>query len=161
MIRKEQGVFTFYGESTIKAPAKDVYAALRDFRSYSKWNLYIPEIKTPSGSNNIAVGDTISLQYRAEPKDSLMAVPCQITSADEEDLSICWQGLPRSIPTWACLMEKVHKVTPKGPEECLFQVWETQAGPMAHIVKWTMGQKLSAMSQGIADGLKTYVEGGV
>ena len=161
LIGKEHGVFTFYGESTIKASAKDVHAALRDFRSYSRWNPYIPQIKTASGTNDIAVGDMITLQYRPEPQGSLMAVPCKITSTKEQDMSISWQGCPPCVPAWICLMEKVHKVTPVSPEECLFQVWETQAGPMAYIVKWTMGQKLSAMSQGVADCLKEYVEAGV
>jgi len=54
--------------------------------------------------------------------------------------------------------EKVQRVTPKGEWECLYEVWETQSGPMAFLIKWSMGAKASATNQGIADGLKKYVE---
>jgi hypothetical protein len=59
---------------------------------------------------------------------------------------------------WLLWPEKVQTVIPQGENECIFRIYETQAGPLAYLVKYSMGEKLSLMSQGIADGLKAYVE---
>lgn len=89
-----------------------------------------------------------------------MDVPCRITTINDEEMSLSWQGCAFSIPTFILLPEKVQKVISKGENESLYQVWESQGGPMAYVVKWSMGQKLSDMNQGIANALKAYVEGG-
>lgn len=154
-----KGVWTFYGSATIHAPAKVVYSALRDFQSYPQWNKYTPTITTATKTNSVQVGDMITLAYRPEPTGDTMDVPCKIMTLNDAELSLCWRGCAMNIPTWIFLPEKVQKVTPIGEEECLYEIFETQAGPMAYVVKWSMGQKLSAMNQGIADGLKAYVEG--
>ena len=145
--------------ATIKAPAGDVWKALRDFQSYCKWNLYTPTIDTPSGTNSIAVGDIITLHYRPQPSGNRMPIPCSIISLSDDEMSFCWRGEVPSIPCWIFFPEKVHRITPKGEGECLYEIFETQSGPMAYVVKWTMSMKLSVMNQGIADGLKAYVEG--
>ena len=88
-----------------------------------------------------------------------MPIPCSIISLSDDEMSLCWRGEVPSIPFWIFFPEKVHRITPKGEGECLYEIFETQSGPMAYVVKWTMGMKLSAMNQGIADGLKAYVEG--
>lgn len=136
-------MFTFYGEATIEAPAQKVYEALRDFESYSKWNKYTPTIKTPNGSKALAVDDMITLAYRPEPHGNTMDVPCRIISISDEERSICWRGCVKSIPTSALLPEKVQTVTPQGENRCLYRIYETQAGPLAYAVKWTLGKKLS------------------
>ena len=74
-------------------------------------------------------------------------------------MSVSWIGRPDYVPAWMLFPEKVQRVTPKGERECLYEIWETQSGPMAYIVKWSMGAMSSATNQGIADGLKKYVEG--
>ena len=75
-----------------------------------------------------------------------------------EEMFVCWRGCPKGIPTATLCPEKYQKVTATGENICKFEVWETQAGMLAHVVKWTMGSKLDGMNQGIADNLKTYVE---
>ncbi|KAJ7134579.1 hypothetical protein C8R44DRAFT_770869 [Mycena epipterygia] len=156
-----QGVWTFRGSAIIDAPAIEVWNALKDFQSYSKWNLYTPTIDTPSRSNAVNVGDRITLHYRPEPTGNTMPVLCEIIAFSDEEMSISWCGQPTSIPTWVFLLEKIQCITPKGEQQCLYEGWETQSGPMAYayLVKWSIGAKLSAMQQGMADGLKEYVEG--
>lgn len=133
---------------------------MKDFQSYSKWNLYTPVIETSSGSNAVNPGDDITLQYRPESTGDTTPIPCEIISVSDEERSICWRGKALSIPTWIFLPEKVQRVISKGDDRCFYEIWETQSGPMAYAVKWTIGMKLSAMNQGIADGLKKFVEGG-
>lgn len=153
-----KGVWTFYGSATIDAPAQQVWDALKDFQSYSKWNSYMSRIGTPSGDNNIAVGDMITLAYRPEPKGDTMDVPCEIIEVNDEQMRLCWRGRSNRIPLSILLGEKVHRITKKGGNQCVLEVFETQSGPMAYVIKWTLGQKLSAMSEGIADGLKEHIE---
>lgn len=43
-LKAEKAVWTSYDEATIKVPAQEVYAAVRDFESYSKWNECTPSI---------------------------------------------------------------------------------------------------------------------
>lgn len=62
------------------------------------------------------------------------------------------------VPEWLLVPEKVHKITTKGEQECLYQVYETQSGFAAYIVKYCVGMKQSKMNQSIADALKIYVE---
>lgn len=89
----------------------------------------MPEVNTLSGSNNIVVDGLITLQYRPEPTGSLRAAPCKIAGI-VENLKICWQGCSSGLPTWICVMEKVHEVT---------TIWSEEF--------WAMCHKLSAMSQ--------------
>lgn len=89
-----------------------------------------------------------------------MKVPCVAVAVANEDMMLCWRGEPFGIPTWILTPEKVQRVTPRGEQDCVYEIFETQSGPMAYLVKWTMGAKQSAMNQGIADALKRYVEGG-
>lgn len=154
---KGKGVWTFYGSATINAPASQVYDVLCDFANYNKWNLYTPEIITPSGNNTIKLDDIITLKYRPETKGKLLDVPCQI-SVIEDGSRLCWIGQAFGIPTWIFLPEKVHRVTPRGENACFVEIYETQGGPMAYIVKWSMGEQLMRYAQGMVDSLKKYVE---
>lgn len=105
----------------------------------------MPSIKTPSGSNAVAEGDMITLAYRPEPTGSLEDIPCRISKISDAEMELCWQGCAYSIPTFLLLPDKVQKVIPKGDNECVIQIWETMAGPLAYVVRWRMGQKLTDM----------------
>jgi hypothetical protein len=98
------------------------------------------------------------VHYRPEPTGSFMAITCLAVAVSDENMMLCWRGEPPGVPTWLLMPEKIQRVIPKGPDECLYELFETQSGPMSYLVKWTMGAKQSAMNQGIADGLKSYVE---
>ena len=105
----------------------------------------------------------IQLQYRPEPTGKLMAVPCQVLEVNVSEKRICWRGRALGIPQVLLNPEKVQSVTElHGADEgkCLYEVWETQGGPLAYAVKWTLGEKLSAMSRGMAEGLRAYLEDG-
>lgn len=118
----------------------------------------MPQIGTPDDDNNIVLGDTITLAYRPEPTGRTMDVPCEIIKIDDNEMELSWRGMTKGVPNWALCPEKVNRVTKKGENECLLEVFETQSKPLAYVVKWTMGEKLSRMSQGICDGLKEYAE---
>ncbi|KAF2096995.1 hypothetical protein NA57DRAFT_57605 [Rhizodiscina lignyota] len=153
-----KGVWTFYGSATIDAPAEQVWEAAKDFQSYPQWNLYTVRSGTPSGTNAINVGDIVTLAYRPEPKGDTMDIPCEMLYVSDEKMEICWRGKAMSIPMFIFLPEKIQKVTRKGENQCVYEIWETQSGPMAYVIKWAIGQQLSRMNKGIADGLKGYVE---
>lgn len=152
-------MFTFYGSSTIKAPPEQIWSAIKDFSSYEKWNAYTPTIKTPDGTNAINVGDMITLSYRPEPTGSLMDVPCKILDINDKDMELWWRGCTHYIPHFMLLPEKCQRVTELEDGNCLYEVYETQGRILAYLVKWFLGEKLSAMSRGMAKGLKEYVEG--
>ena len=74
-------------------------------------------------------------------------------------MTICWRGCPKGIPEWTICGEKLQKVTRISDKETKFEVWETQSGLLAYVVRWTMGDKLGGMNQGIATNLKKHIEG--
>jgi hypothetical protein len=137
-----------------------------DFASYNVWNTWTPSFETSSGTNAIEAGETCKQRYRIEEvrsnkasksKTTLLTVRIMEISTDE--MYICWKGCPEGIPAALLRPERVQRVTRTGENTCLYETWETQAGPMAYIVKWKVASKLDAMMQGIANQLKEYMEG--
>lgn len=57
------------------------------------------------------------------------------------------------------LPEKVQRVTAVSETQCLYEVFETQAGVAAYAVMWMLGEKQSAMAREQAVSLKGFVEG--
>lgn len=153
------GVWTFYGSSTINAPAEQIWSIIQDFASYEKWNAYTPTIKTPSGTNLIRIDDMITLAYRPEPTGKLMDVPCKILEINNEEMRLCWRGCAFHLPKFLLLPEKIQRVTKLDNGQCLYEVFETQGGMLAYLIRWLLGEQLSAMSRGMAKGLKEYAEG--
>ncbi|KAI9704696.1 MAG: hypothetical protein M1820_005444 [Bogoriella megaspora] len=153
------GLWTFYGSVTISAPAKDIWDALVDFQSYSKWNFYTPTIDTPNPPEVPQPGHIIHLHYRPESTGSTMKVPCEILEVESSKYRIVWRGKAFNLPLWVLSPEKVQTITELVDGKCKFEIWETQSGLLAFYTKYGMGKKLSQMNQGIAEGLKGYVEG--
>lgn len=87
-----------------------------------------------------------------------MDVPMKVLVVNNEEMILSWRGMAMGIPTWIFLPEKVQKIVALGEDQCQYEVYETQSGPMAYMVKWTMGEKLGEMSRGMANGLKEYLE---
>ncbi|KAK5166560.1 uncharacterized protein LTR77_008103 [Saxophila tyrrhenica] len=158
-IKADQAVWTSYGSATINKPADTVWRAIRDFRSWKVWNEYTPEVTTKTGTNEVAVGDQVTVHYRPEPTGTISQIPCTAMTVSDAERTLCWRGEPFGVPAWLLLPEKVQRVTPKGDDSCLYEIFETQSGPMSYLVKWGMGAKQSAMNQGIADALRRYAEG--
>lgn len=101
----------------------------------------------------------ITLAFRPEPTGKLMDVPCQIIEINGEEMRLSWRGRAFHLPKWLLLPEKIQRVTKLEGGQCLYEVYETQGGPWAYLVKWFLGEKLDGMSKGMASGLKEYVEG--
>ncbi|WPG99039.1 Hypothetical protein R9X50_00184400 [Acrodontium crateriforme] len=148
--------WTIYGSAKVKAPAKTVYSILRDPNSYPKWNVYTPEINTATETNDFQVGEQFMLHFREDRTSRLSTVTCELLALYDEDMMLCWRGL--SFPSFVLCPEKVQKVTDTENGSCLYEVWETFTGPLGWVAKWTMGEKLSVMAEGMANGLKKYVE---
>lgn len=151
------GVWKMYGKSTINAPASEVWKVVRDICAYDKWNAYTSNFRTPSGTSDVKVDDMITLAYRPEPVGKLMDVPCQIIEVNDKDMRIRWRGL--LVPAFFLLAEKTQRVTQLEDGKCLYEIFETQGRAMAYVTKWMLEEKLNIMTQGIADALKTYIEG--
>lgn len=98
------------------------------------------------------------LQYRFTTDIDAKPLPIEIMDVSHAEMYICWRGLPPGIPRLTLCAEKWQQVTQIDESRCRYEVWETQAGIMAHTVKWTFGSKLDSMNQGIADDLKRYLE---
>lgn len=103
-----------------------------------------------------------------------MKIPCRIVkgssdgtersdgteSSEDAVMELCWGGELMGLPASIMLGDEVRRITPKGRQECLFEVWETQRGLLAWVVKRMMCGKLVRMSEGVASGLRGFVEGG-
>lgn len=101
----------------------------------------------------------ITLAYRPEPVGKLQDVPCRILEINDKEMRLCWRGCPDYIPYFMLLPEKVQRVTSLPDGQCLYEVFETQGRPLAYLIKWLLGEQLSAYARGMSKGLKEYVEG--
>lgn len=167
-ITAQQGVFTFYGTSEIDATPEQVWKIISDFSTYSAWNEYTPSITHEDGSEVSSApgqGKSYTLHYRLDTEHETKSMPMKLVAFNPEERypeerMLCWQGL--FMPTFLLHAEKVQKVTPvqgeDGKIKSKYEIWETQAGPMAHVVKLTMFNKLKQMNEGIAKNLKDYIE---
>ena len=115
---------------------------------------------TPSGMNQIAVGDMITQHWRQDPADDLLKVPCEVSEVNHEDMRMCWFGRYGGLPEFVLNPEKVNKVTAISDNECRVEVWETQAGLMAYFLKWQRGAKMSTYVEAMVQAFKKYIEGG-
>jgi len=75
-------------------------------------------------------------------------------------MRLSWRGCLPWIPTFVLLPEKVQRVTKVSETQCLYEVYETQAGVLAYVVLWALGEKQSAMAREQAESLRKFVEGG-
>ncbi|CZT22880.1 uncharacterized protein RCC_08586 [Ramularia collo-cygni] len=157
-ISAANAIWTSHGQAIIQVPATEAYSALRDFQSYSVWNKFTPSISTPSGTNNIELNDRISISYRADTRENTTSIPCRVTAVSDNDMTFALRAWLPFVPEWLLVPEKVHKITSRGEDECLYQVYETQSGVLAYAVKYWMGAKQSNMNQSIADALKMHCE---
>jgi len=169
----EKGVFTTYASTTIRAEPQEVWKVVSDPSTYPRWNRFTPSVGLAAGKERMEVGDICELSYNLDGEpEKATKMPVEILEVDEEGMRLAWRGMNRGFPKWLLHPEKVQRVTPLasgGAEageaqtsdraQCVFELWETFAGPMSHVVKLSVGSKLDSMGQGIADGLKEYVEG--
>lgn len=162
-ITAHQGVFTFYGSAEIDAAPEEVWKIVSDFETYPAWNEYTPSITQQDGSDVTATpvpGNSYTLKYRLDTSEKAKEMPMKLVSVDADNHTLCWQGL--FMPTFLLRAEKVQKVTAMQDEDgkvrAKYEIWETQAGPMAYVVKLALISKLQKMNEGIAANLKEYIE---
>lgn len=163
-IPASKGVFSALGTAIFdRTPPEQVWAAVLDFASYPKWNKFTPSIEpswSASGSGGaLAVGQVYKMQYRLTASVPAAPIDIRITQIDNESRTIAWLGCPRFVPSSLLVPEKAQRVYVNAEGKTVVEVWETQAGMLAHAAKHSVGSKLDGMNQGIADGLKHYLEG--
>lgn len=139
----------------------------------SEWNQYTPSAHPISGFAGSAsqrltlqsVGQEYKLDYRMEPLENIAKVNMKLVAVDEDNMKLVWQAGPPFMPSMLLRAEKVQQISVVHPKDgqstfpqTRFVIYETQAGPVAHVVKRTFGSKLQAMNQGIADNLKEHFE---
>lgn len=149
---------TFYGRSTITAPASLIWSTLLDFHSYT-WNTFTPTADFSSGSASrpIQVGDTGTLSVcmdRGNPRSRPTHV--QVTLVDSAARRLSWKGV--DYPPWALRPERMMEVVELEGGRCEFRSYETMAGPGAWVVAWMMGGQLDEANRRCADDLKRVVE---
>ena len=163
-ITAEQGVFTFYGSAEINAQPDEVWRVISNFQTYPEWNEYTPSITQTDGAELTSpprAEEWYTLHYKLDTTDNAKAMKMKLISFDNETKSLSWQG--HFMPTFLLRAEKVQKVTKIEDQDgkgirTKYEIWETQAGPLAHVVKLTMKSKLQKMNEGIAANLKTFIE---
>ena len=112
------------------------------------------------GQNDIKLGEMITVAYRPDTTSETMDVACQVLEVNDEEMCVSWRGCLPWVPTMMLLPEKVQRVTMVSETHCLYEIYETQSGLLAYVIKWTMGEKLSGMQRAMAENLKEYVEQG-
>lgn len=172
-ITVQQGVLTFYGVAEIEATPEEVWKVISNFNTYPSWNEYTPSITNEDGSEsaNLSVSPQVdkwyTLHYKVDKKDKSQSMKMKLTTFDEQNMTLSWEG--HFMPTFLLHAEKVQKVTRIESQNdnndhgspiirTKYEIWETQAGPMAHLVKWVMQSKLQKMNEGIAENLKQYFD---
>lgn len=159
-IPASKGVFSAIGTCTLdQSTPEKVWAAILDFSSYGKWNDFTPSIEPASPATSLEVGAMFKMQYRLTSSVPAAPIAIRIVQVDHESRTIAWRGCPKWIPAALLTPEKVQRVSVNSGGKTVFEVWETQAGVLAHAAKASVGNKLDGMNQGIADGLKRYMEG--
>ena len=157
---------TYYASCVIGSHTPEqVWAAILDFASYPLWNAFTPSLELSSpppaagvtGTSSVQAGQLYDMQYRFSLEDATQLCPVRIMTVDTERRHLCWLGCPRFVPSWLIRGEKVQQVslTPEG--KTLYEIWETQSGPMARVVRWKFGDGLDRMMTGTASGLKEYL----
>lgn len=155
-----------YGSSEITASPEQIWSVLCNLPDYPSWNQYTVTVtpKHPTGAGNasdneLVPGKDYVLQYRPKPSGKTQAVPITVNSVDHESFTICWEG--RLIPSFLLRAQKVQRVTviptSDGQSQSRYEIFETQTGPLAYVVRWLMYDQLQSMTQGIADNLKSFV----
>jgi len=87
---------------------------------------------------------------------AIVYTPLEVTYVSAEERKICWKS--RLAPSFLLKTERVLEVVEDGPEACVFRSWETQGGPMAHIVKAATGGALDRGFDRVAADLKRRAE---
>lgn len=159
------GGYTYDGTVEIAASASEVWQVLCDLSQLESWNRYTPGIEAPKGKtlqNGLVIGEVYALQYRLSTDDRPQTCPVKITVFNEAAMTLAWQGLPHYVPSMVMTVEKVQKVTALpdlgGTARCRYEIWETQAGPLARVTSWTVGSKIAKMQADTALDLKRYIE---
>ena len=159
------GGYTYDGTVEIAASAAEVWQVLCDLSQLESWSRYTPGIEAPEGKtlqDGLVIGEVYALQYRLSTDDRPQICPVKMTIFDEAALTLAWQGLPHYVPSMVMTVEKVQKVTAlpnqDGKPRCRYEIWETQAGPLARVTSWTVGSKVAKMQADTALDLKRYIE---
>jgi hypothetical protein len=151
-------------EVHIKAPADVVWAKLRDTSTWPDWNTFVSKaepIDAPSESSVLFLGAKRRFTANiAGTKQSLTQKVVEFWISDESDSGprrwrICWsiQGYPARLfrtLRWNDIEEVEN--------ECIYRTGEDQEGPLAWIVKMTVGKYVEKGIRVWAEDLKKAAE---
>jgi hypothetical protein len=143
----------------IKAPAKAVFEAILDTKSYETWNTWSPKLEFPNGRIE-EVGSTGTLQVKMSGQNRTFAIPVKVLdiSSSPDRYALSWRG--QMLPAWFGISERVQSIVPISKDECELRQWESMSGWGVYLLKWIMGVQKSLDEGNItfADDLKAYAE---
>jgi hypothetical protein len=173
------GVFTIKSSINISAPPSTVLAAIISPETWPTWNTFIPHamidsrpdassVESPqlSKPNQLSVGSVMVMatNVNGEPSPSipkLRKTTVEVTRLEEltdgrKGYLVAWKM--QSMANFALHTERVHEIleTPDGRTD--YVNWETFGGPIAWMVKWTVGEKLRLRFADWGRDLKKYCE---
>lgn len=165
------GVFTILASTTIRASPSEIFNAILDLDSYSKWNTFVPRatvISTTSSTSNesdtrLQVGTALKFDvYMKGPgtgrteSDELVTIIEELNDG-RSGYRVAWKALGWS--TWSLRAERVQEIVDLGSGETQYKTWETFGGPLAYVIRGLYREDLISRFLDCSNGLKLYVEG--
>lgn len=92
----------------------------------------------------------------AHSKQDMEVTVLEPFGGDKTGWRVAWTGT--SMPALLLKTERVQEFVDDGEGGTEYTCWETMGGPLAPVVKWTVGAKLEKGFQAWSEGLKEQAE---
>ncbi|KAF2020121.1 hypothetical protein BU24DRAFT_419692 [Aaosphaeria arxii CBS 175.79] len=158
---------------TIKAPAREVWETLIDTSTWPQWNSFIPKAEIVNKQEQPPEGEPQYWKMDQQRKFTAIVAgmkqhPMQkVVAFEEPDPSatgpkayrICWavQGYPHFLLN-TYRFNEINEVEEEGETYCIYRTGEEQFGPLAHVIKRTIGGQIENGIKAWAEDLKKFME---
>ncbi|ROV88922.1 hypothetical protein VSDG_08915 [Cytospora chrysosperma] len=162
------GSFTIRSSIKITAPPDAAFAVLRDHSRWPEWNRFVRKvtIKSDPTATVIEKGTAMTFDVHMDPTDpdsapgkvDMLVTILEPYNAEGEGKGwrIAWK--PTTYPSWVLRSERVQEFVDDGHGNTEYTCWETMYGPLAYVVKLTVGTKLEKAFQCWGEDLKKRAE---
>ena len=156
-------LFSIYSTSAISAPAAKVHAILLDSTTYAQWNTFCPRLTMPPNQPQLAVGIHLTEHYYMRGHGKWPPGPqgMEVVNVDDQvsegvGLRIVFRNT--SWPNFLLWSERVQEIRAMTEDKCVYVTWDTFGGPLAWLVKITMGALLVERFKDWAEDLKNFAQ---
>ncbi|KAK7734707.1 putative secondary metabolism biosynthetic enzyme [Cytospora paraplurivora] len=175
------GSFTIRCSTNISAPPDAVFAVLNDYSRWPEWNRFVrkatvnpddlPSQGDSADATAIKKDMRLTFDVHMDPldpgssprKENMFVTTLEpyeaVDGAEGKGWRVAWKST--SYPSLALRSERVQEVVDDGNGNTEYTCWETMYGPLAPVVKWTVGSKLETAFQCWSEDLKKRAEEGV